>query len=164
MKYAIWDLDNCLADDAHRIPLIAWAHDDPGRRYAAYHALCHEDEPGNLAVFRAFASLDIRPIFMTGRPLVVEAQTRDWIARHLGVEDYILIMRNNHDHRPSVAVKREMVEWLWHYDVDIHSIVAAFDDRRDIVEMYRWEWFIDSSQLAIHDACAYTNPFNHKER
>lgn len=173
-KYAIWDLDNCLSDDRHRIPLIRWAEADSVARYAEYHAPCGDDAPGNLDVFADFRARGIAPIFLTGRPLHVEQQTRDWIHKHLGIKpdwirkqlglvEPVLVMRNWQDRRRSVDVKREMVSWLWHYGVARNDIVAAFDDRADIVAMYRNEFLFDASPLRIHDVCAYTNPLNPKE-
>jgi hypothetical protein len=97
---------------------------------------------------------------LTARPVDVAQQTRDWIRRYL-IRDlavgYVLIMRNKGDHRPSVQLKREMVSSLPEYGVKVEDIAHAYDDREDIVAMYR-EQGIPATVLKIHDVCAYTPP------
>lgn len=157
-KYVVFDLDNCLADDAARIEkLIDWSKANPDDRYAPYHAACAHDLPGNIDVYRRHVAQGTTPVFMTARPVTVRQQTLDWIAKRLHVESPIVMMRNVGDHRSSVAVKREMVENLWHYGIAVGDVVAAYDDRQDIVDMYL-AYGIDAKVLAIHGACAMTKP------
>ena len=69
MKYVIFDLDNCLADDRARIPLINWNENHPDKRYAEYHSDVSNDPVGNYDTFIHWINgLSIRPIFMTARP------------------------------------------------------------------------------------------------
>lgn len=164
-KAFIFDLDNCLADDSWRIPYIDWSKDNPGERYAQYHAYCDRDPAPpatHLKEFlsRALFALECKIVFLTARPVEVAQQTRDWIRRNL-IQDravgYVLIMRNNGDHRPSVQLKREMVASLPEYGVRLQDVAHAYDDREDIVAMYR-ELGIPATVLKIHDVCAYTPP------
>ena len=161
MKYVIFDLDNCLADDRARIPLIKWEEKHPDKRYAEYHRDVSKDPVGNYTTFQA-AMLVETPIFMTARPHSVgrsnvRLQTLEWIKENLGVEDPILLMRNVGDHRPSVELKRSQLAHLADWEVKLEDIVYAFDDRADIVAMYR-EHGIMAEVLAIHDVCAYKPP------
>jgi hypothetical protein len=149
--YVIWDIDNCLADDAHRIQLIdhSLKGDD---RWAAYHSLAHLDKcPDSarqlfeewhvLGVTRARNGLLAKPVFFTGRPAYhhIVSITDQWLRLHLGVVTPALHMRSPGDLRGAVEVKREM---LLRFRATLHPsdrIVAAYDDRTDIVEMYRSE-------------------------
>ena len=161
MKYIIFDLDNCLSNDSWRIPQIDWEAPDPGKRYAHYHDLCELDHPGNVASYRSALSLnDAEPIFFTARPVSVREKTMRWLTKHLlryNEELPILIMRNNGDHRPSVVLKHDMLGVLVEYGVDKADVVHAFDDRQDIVDMYKAHG-IPASLMFIHDKCAYTQP------
>lgn len=163
-KYAIFDLDNCLADDRARIPLINWAATDPDERYALYHSRCSEDPVGNLAKFRDVATVPgeqivgATPVFFTARPDAIRGATITWIKHCLGVTPQWLFMRSAGDHRHSVELKRDMLaEFLRisHHSAD--DIIVAFDDRLDVVQMYQKEG-IEAQVLAIHDVSAYAPP------
>ena len=162
MKYVIFDLDNCLADDRARIPLIKWQESHPDKRYADYHRNVSNDPVGNLEVFESAVLCGWAPIFMTARPHTVGAsdvrgQTLEWLERNLRVHNPILMMRNNGDNRPSAELKREQLTHLSTWDVNLTEIACAYDDRLDVVEMYRAKG-IEAHVLAIHDVCAYRPP------
>lgn len=158
-KYVIFDLDNCLADDEHRIPLIDWSQSDPEKRYAAYHAACGVDAKRNGSTLESHMRDGSIPVFFTGRPESVRGITNDWIKRELLLllGDYELHMRPNGDRRPSVDVKRDMLDKFSVLVAPISDIVAAYDDRSDIVDMYRSRG-ISAYQMTIHSTCAYTPP------
>lgn len=161
MKYVIFDLDNCLADDRERIKLINWEEKHPDQRYADYHRDISNDLVGNYDAFTA-ATLSATPVFMTARPHTVgrsnvRLQTMYWIKEYLGVEDPILLMRNVGDHRPSVELKRMQLSHLSEWDVRYEDIVCAYDDREDVVAMYK-SFGIHAEVLAIHSVDAYTPP------
>lgn len=152
--YIILDLDNCIADDAWRIPRINWQKADPMERYHDYHSLSAWDRLSNSRVAH-----DPRTEFVifTARPVLYRAITEEWLLRW-GVVHKHLIMRNNNDHTPSVELKRKMLSWLPdHYHITFDQIIAAYDDRPDVVAMYRAEG-INAVTMAIHEVCAYTNP------
>lgn len=156
VKYAIFDLDNCISADAWRIPRINWHTASPDLRYAGYHAACGQDEMGNADTFFEVIRTHT-PIFFTARPTDVREQTLKWLTDVVGVEDPILFMRNKGDHRHSVQLKREQLDWLFHEQIRFSDVKLAYDDRPDVVEMYR-SVGIDAHVLAIHDVCAYTPP------
>lgn len=157
---SIWDLDNCLSDDAWRIPRIDWSARCPGDRYAAYHAAAGEDACAvrNAALFKAWRAFGTAPVFATGRPEAIRRETQDWIERHFGIRPTrdSLFMRGDADHRPSVVLKRDMLDLIRAAHPGA-QIALAFDDHADIVAMYRDEG-VAALRLAIHSVDAYNPP------
>lgn len=154
-KHIIVDLDNCIADDSWRIPKINWQKSNPMERYHEYHSLSAFDKPGNLDIFAA--NPDAVGIVFTARPVHYHAVTEEWLRRHRIPFQY-LVMRNNHDHRSSTELKQTMLRWLPDaYGIPLESIVAAYDDRPDVVEMYKAHG-LNGQRREIHNVCAYTNP------
>lgn len=154
MKYAIIDLDNCIADDSWRIRHINWQKSNPMERYHDYHSLSGFDELCNRDIVD---QIGVSNIIFTARPTMYRAITEEWLRRN-GVQYKYIIMRNNNDHQHSAALKRQMFYWLpGLYDVAWTDIVAAYDDRPDVVEMFRAHK-IDAHVRSIHDVCAYTPP------
>ncbi len=149
-KHIILDLDNCIADDAWRIPRINWQKSVQNGRYDDYHSLSGFDEIGNTDLLATPHKI----VIFTARPVQYHALTVEWLRRR-GVDWKALIMRNNNDHRPSVELKRQQLKWLIDlYDVEKGSIMGAFDDREDVVKMYIEEG-IPAVVRAIHNVCAY---------
>jgi hypothetical protein len=156
MNHIIVDLDNCIADDAWRIPRINWQKANPMERYHDYHSLSGFDDLRNEDILMS-AACDVAILVFTARPLQYRPMTEEWLRRK-GVPFKHLIMRNNNDHRPSLELKRHMLHWLPEvYGVRWGSIVAAYDDRPDVVEMYL-KHGIPSEVRAVHNVCAYTAP------
>ncbi len=151
MRVTIFDLDNCLSDDSRRIELIQWDRPIP-ERYALYHAACGLDKPGNLDVFLEAEN----PVFLTARPVSSRGVTLSWIDHNLGLRAPVLLMRNDNDARPSVEVKAAQLEVLF-AEYGVTDVAAAFDDREDIVAMYRSKG-VPAAVLSIHAQCAYTPP------
>lgn len=147
MKCIIWDLDNCLSNDAWRIPMIDHSLKG-GEQWARYHAACGGDKPGNLDVFDAIriTHADCVPIFITGRPEAMRQTTHAWIRRHLHVEMPEIMMRDEALEESSVDLKRRHVRALKARGA---MPVLAFDDREDIVQMYASE-SIPTAILRIH--------------
>lgn len=154
MSYIILDLDNCIADDGWRISRINWQKTNPLERYHEYHSLSAFDRPGNTDLFSE-AHHDV--IVFTARPVLYSAITHEWLERN-GIRAKHVIMRNNDDQRSSVDLKRNMLHWLPElYGVPWGEIVAAFDDRPDVIAMYK-KHNIAAHLRCIHDVCAYTAP------
>lgn len=153
----IVDLDNCIADDAWRIPRIDWKQQSPFDRYHNYHLLAGFDACANDDILVGARNNVDRVIVFTARPVAYRAITEEWLRRKRVPYEH-LVMRNNNDHRPSLELKRTMLHWLPElYGVPWRCIVAAYDDRQDIVEMYR-KHHISAYLRAVHDVCAYTPP------
>lgn len=154
MSAIILDLDNTIANDGWRIPAIDWTQTDPMRRYHRYHSLAPWDKIGNTELFSSTPH-DI--IILTARPGMYRPTTEEWLRRN-NVPWRILLMRNNNDNRPSVELKRHQLVWLSDvYGVDLEDIVAAYDDREDVCEMYTAQG-ITAHVTPIHNVCAYTKP------
>lgn len=148
------DIDNCVADDGWRIEVIgktpsAQTPRNPNERYHLYHACSIWDEHRNEDLLRTSESI----AFLTARPVMFRGITDEWLRRNTGLQEkgYYLLMRNNNDFRGSLPTKRDQVKWLIaHYGVTLANISAAFDDRPEIVEMYRAEFGITAEVRSIH--------------
>ena len=158
-KFAVWDLDNCLANDEARLALIKWDQTHPDARYDAYHAAAHKDPVGNRNTFEAINQM-ARPLFLTSRPEKYRVQTALWLKNNFDLDDAVIFMRPDDDTRSSVDLKRAMLGYgmaamLRFYGA--RTCIAAFDDREDIVDMYR-QAGLSAAVLRIHDVCAMTPP------
>lgn len=148
-KYIIWDLDNCLSKDNWRLDKIDWSTKCMDARYAEYHSHCGKDIPCNVYLFKESLK-NAYPIFITSRPEKFRKETSVWINVHLVHDDqYWLFMREPGDYRKSVEVKQEvLINLEKNRTLKYTDIIAAYDDRADIVEMYQW-FRIDAHILQI---------------
>lgn len=135
-RYSIWDIDNCLADDRHRLHLIDWSKEGDERYYVYNHNM-DNDKPVHLAEFNVITAIS-RPVFFTGRPQAFQAMTEAWLAKHLGVTRPMMLMRPNGTVGMSPAVlKSKMLRALLELDgVDVQKIIGAFDDIPAVIAMY----------------------------
>lgn len=131
MRFAIVDLDGTICDDRHRRHLIKPAGPD---RYDEYHAACGDDllmNDGCLLVTPAI-------IIFTARPERWRDATERWLEKR-GIAVHQLLMRRDQDCSPSPVLKerflRETQRWM--DKADRCRIAVAFDDRRDVIAMYR---------------------------
>jgi hypothetical protein len=152
VNFAIWDLDNCLSDDGWRIRYVEW-HKPIETRWNSYHRMCFRDEPGNHEEFGKTAAAGLAPMFITGRPESARALTMAWLSCHFDIRSPMLLMRANDDHRPSVDVKLELLTGALQRVKGRPRL--AFDDKPDIVQMYRDVFDIDARLLSIHNIDAY---------
>jgi len=151
--YIILDLDNTIADDSWRIPKINWQRQNPLDRYHDYHSLSAFDKVGNDHLLATRHHI----LIFTARPVRYRAITEEWLRRN-GIEYEHLLMRNDNDHCHSVVLKAKMLNWLPEmYGIAWDKIFAAYDDRKDVVEMFE-KCGIAAACVPIHDTCAYTNP------
>ena len=95
----------------------------------------HEDRP-NLPVIRAVQALDMfgyELVFMSARTAACREATDVWLRKHVG--DFAeLHMRAEGDMRKDAVVKAEL------FDAHIRdrwNVVGVFDDRRQVVDMWR---------------------------
>lgn len=144
----ILDLDNCISDDAWRIPRIQWQHEDKMRRFHEYHSLSPWDECGNRGVLDGVAPQNVA--IFTARPVHYRTITEEWLRRN-SIGYHVLMMRNDDDHRPSSLLKQTQLGWLIeHFAVKKSDIFMAYDDRSDVVGMYRANG-IPATQISIHN-------------
>lgn len=146
----ILDLDNCISDDGWRIPRIRWDDPNPSRRYDEYHSLCGFDQTGNQDIYeRTVHGI----IILTARPNSVYWITVEWL-RRAGIVAEQILMREENQHGPSVELKRDQLLSLPKFGIPLSDIWMAYDDRPDVVEMYK-DHGISAEVRAIHskDAC-----------
>ncbi len=128
-KCFIFDLDDTLADNGHRMHLLrAGQWDD-------YFALCHADPPIEATVQCAIA-LHVRGfpiIIISGRSESVRAETEAWLIRHVCLTER-LYLRPVGDFRPNSVVKLEAL-------ADLRAAgfepLMAFDDQPATCAMWR---------------------------
>jgi len=129
------DVDNVISDDSWRVKWIA--HDRVGHRarYHEYHAAALLDAAANLHLVK-----DPRAtvFFLTAMPEEYAYLREAWLRQH-GIRYERVLYRADHDRRPSVTVKRAMVETLREEGVPLRECVAAYDDQLVIVQMYNEE-------------------------
>lgn len=127
----IFDLDGTLADIQHRIHFIQ----RKPKNYDAFHYACVNDRP-ILAIIEICRDLWVkgnRIIICSGRSDMVEAQTRSWLDHHEVMFDKLL-MRKDKDYRQDCIIKKEMLDKLRE---EGYNPVVAFDDRQQVVDMWR---------------------------
>lgn len=148
-QYAIFDLDNCLSNDEWRIAHIRFnLPDNTDEKWDAYHQLCAGDNPANQRLVYSAVERGLRCAFITMRPESVREMTVEWIRKHLLTDPFMLCMRPDGDHRPSVELKREAALRL---KMNGHGLVEAYDDRADIVDMYRSLGIMVARVVRIHN-------------
>lgn len=154
---AIFDLDGCLFDDEHRLPLIDMSLEGDAR-YEKYHAGQHVDlvlEDGDDLIKKA-AAQNLMAVFLTARPIKHQTQTLNKLNRHFGQllgGRILLYMRPDGDVRSSVEFKRSVVrEIIARAKDECREVIVAFDDRQDVVDMYLSEgvpaWKLDKNGSA----------------
>lgn len=86
-------------------------------------------------IIEAIASNDIALVFLTARNEICYDETLEWLKKHnFPLLNYMLLMRKDGDFRPSTVVKQELYET---YIKGKLNVLCAFDDKTDIVEMWR---------------------------
>ncbi|MFF8352131.1 hypothetical protein ACF063_01630 [Streptomyces chartreusis] len=105
---AVFDLDNTLADTAHRQPFL----ERRPRDWDAFFAAAPQDPPIEEGVAMARASgEECEVVYLTGRPERCRRATLDWLAAH-GLPEGRVYMRRNDDRRPARRTKLEILNRL----------------------------------------------------
>ena len=135
MKTIVFDLDGTLAGITHRLHFIK----DGNHDWDGFFAACVDDAPipEMIALFQqlrrgkeiGYNSL----VIVSGRSDQVYDQTVDWLHKHNIMPDR-LHMRREGDHRPDYKVKEEIFHMMVSQG---HEILLAFDDRQQVVDMWR---------------------------
>lgn len=155
-KYAVFDLDNCIADDAWRIPQIDWTTNDMDKRYEKYHAQCSADEFINREVLIGKQQSGWKIVIMTARPSTVRSDTEAWLAKS-GIDHIRLYMREDGIVAGSAELKKGMMQDFLAIEGCEPSNVVAFDDRQDVLDAYA-KLGVNTWRLAIHSEDAYNPP------
>ncbi|KAB1146746.1 hypothetical protein F7R91_14290 [Streptomyces luteolifulvus] len=102
---AVFDLDNTLADTAHRQRFL----ERRPRDWDAFFAGAPQDPPiaeGIALVLDSARECEI--VYLTGRPERCRRDTLDWLAAH-GLPEGRVFMRRNDDRRPARRTKLEIL-------------------------------------------------------
>ncbi len=136
----ICDIDGTVADCSHR---LHWIQSKP-KNWRAFYAGIEHDRPiiETIEVIRCLATAEDdydvlhRIVFCTGREESYRKTTQDWLIKHLGqwAEDCPLYMRPSGDHRADYVIKALLLATM---QVDGYNPVLAFDDRQQVVDMWR---------------------------
>uniref|UniRef100_A0AB39AH74 Polynucleotide kinase/phosphorylase n=1 Tax=Pseudomonas phage vB_PaeM_HTN3 TaxID=3236644 RepID=A0AB39AH74_9VIRU len=132
----IFDLDGCVFDDSHRKSFAL------EKQWDEYHSLLDKDKlnPHAVARIRNAIDADLMIFFITGRTDNNYFQTRAKIHRDLGIaehREYELIMREYGNTQPAPEFKRSVALDILKKIDGLTKIVAAFDDRQDIIDAYK---------------------------
>lgn len=138
----MFDLDGCVSNDTWRrgrIPEGANKCED----YQHYHDGCGDDPlmgHGARLLEKHIVDGDFIT-FTTSRPFNVAEKTAKWISNHFKiapVQDFMILMRKDNDDRSAVDIKREFVKHMRAFERETgKKVIAAYDDRLDIINMYR---------------------------
>lgn len=135
----IFDLDGTLALIDHRRPIL---ERESKTKWREFYAACDKDEP-NKPVIETMERLrwaGAEIWIFSGRSDEVRDKTVAWLAHHTSfftpeLEGPMLTMREAEDHRPDDDLKYQWFKYM--LIEDKNRLVAAFDDRDRIVQMWR---------------------------
>lgn len=126
------DIDGTIANIEHRLHHIKSASPN----WRAFFAACVDDLPIEevIELLRSLSeSAEI--IMVTGRSDEIEEPTLQWL-RDYSVPFLSVYMRKAGDHRQDSVVKAELLDEIL-ADWDEKTIVGVFEDRQQVVDMYR---------------------------
>jgi len=143
----VFDLDGTLFDDSARLTHLrsGLPGDKPTEDdYRRYHKGMSSDPAHHsvLEILKACIKHGFRILFMTARPTAYWNQTtkklQDVIVHDFNFgTDYVLMMRPESNKLSSPKLKAEMLSRFLDSAPKGTTIVAAFDDRPDVVEMFK---------------------------
>ena len=144
--YAIlWDLDQCIADWSHRLPLreagnwtdfYAEIPNDPTLPGAVlWNLLANQARMLEQAVIQKALNIDY-PVLdvLTCRPERMREATVKWFEDNGLLQPRVMHMRRDDDIRPPQEIKVEM--WRKHYE-GVEEVLALFEDNADTIEAFR---------------------------
>lgn len=126
------DIDGTIAKVGDRLKYLQQEKKD----WDSFYKHCDEDEP-----IRDILELvyDLRRgynhiVFCTGRRDSVRAKTEAWLSKHLGFEEYILLMRPDGDFRHDTMVKPELLSQM---NITPDRVTCILEDRDSMVAKWR---------------------------
>lgn len=146
---AVFDLDNTLADTAHRQRFL----ERKPRDWDAFFAAAPQDPPlaEGIALARQSAE-DCEVVYLTGRPQRCRRDTLDWLAAQ-GLPEGRVYMRRDDDRRPARRTKLETLRRLARTReirvlVDDDELVCE-DAERAGFTVVRARWTAQSAALKV---------------
>lgn len=144
MRCYLFDLDGTLSDLTHRLHHIAGEFDAQGmtkpKNWDAFFSECGDDKPipHMWELLNDMYTVGVIIVYVSGRSDQVRAETEAWLDSHNfplpGIAKNALYMRKAGDHRPDHIVKGELLDRIL---ADGYKPIMAFDDRTQVVEMWR---------------------------
>ncbi|MGW6737051.1 phosphatase domain-containing protein [Streptomyces sp. NPDC055013] len=146
---AVFDLDNTLADTAHRQHFL----ERKPRDWDGFFGAAPDDPPlaeGIALVRESAKECEVR--YLTGRPERCRRDTLEWLAAH-GLPEGRVYMRRNDDRRPARRTKLEILRGL----ARTHEIRVLVDDDELVCEdaeragftVVRARWSAPSAALKV---------------
>jgi hypothetical protein len=115
--------------------------------YTEYNDLCGEDKPVNEDVLKNLLTKNPQAqlVFVTARPVYYLDVTKNWLRQNFNLwpANYTLLMRPTDNIEHSPELKKQL---LLDNDIDPTDVIAAFDDRLDVVKAY-WKLGIDNAAI-----------------
>lgn len=127
---AIFDLDGVLADANQRQHFLEWPRRDWG---GFFRAAADDTILDDTAQLLHILGTTLQTVLLTARPINIRPQTLTWLDEHAIAYD-LLVMRPDHDRRPSSLFKRDMLNDL--REIGFSPQISFEDDIRN-VEMFR---------------------------
>ena len=146
---AVFDLDNTLADTAHRQRFL----ERSPRDWDAFFAAAPEDPPIPEGIALVLASAEeCEIVYLTGRPERCRRDTLAWLAAQ-GLPEGRVHMRRNDDRRPARRTKLEILKRLGRTReirvlVDDDELVCA-DAEQAGFAVVRARWTAPSAELKV---------------
>ena len=126
------DIDGTIAKVGDRLKYLQQEMKD----WDSFYEHCDEDEPIKdmlelvYDLFRSYNHI----VFCTGRRESVRAKTEAWLSKHLGIEEYILLMRPDGDFRHDTMVKPELLAQM---NITPDRVYCILEDRDSMVAKWR---------------------------
>ncbi|TQJ91632.1 hypothetical protein [Streptomyces sp. SLBN-31] len=146
---AVFDLDNTLADTAHRQRFL----ERKPRDWDGFFAAAPDDPPIAEGIALALESAkECEVVYLTGRPERCRRDTLDWLAAQ-GLPEGRVHMRRNDDRRPARRTKLEILRRLARTReirlfVDDDELVCA-DAEQAGFRVVRARWAAPSTELRV---------------
>ena len=133
MKTYIFDIDNTIANNEHRIHHL---HETP-KNWNAWNAKYHLDTPHweIVEIIDMAIEKGIKIVLCTGRDAAYRKETIAWFEEHdIGYD--ALYMRPEGERKEDSEVKRDLLKQI---RADGYDPVMVFEDRDRVVDMWREE-------------------------
>jgi phosphoglycolate phosphatase-like HAD superfamily hydrolase len=131
----IFDIDGTLADISQRLHFI---QQKPADWYKFFSAAGDDASITEVIyIARALAYEGHRIVYSTGRPERTRELTKEWLYIN-DLPSGQIFMRADKDHREDFIVKSELLDYILHtIDPDLSHYGGVFEDRQQVVDMYR---------------------------
>lgn len=136
----ISDIDGTIADINHRLHYLDKKDTEEGVDWDSFFATAKNDVPiiWMIEIIKALHEKGAEIIFITGRNKNIEAMTRFWLDGVFNKMPYKLFMRPEKDFRPDYVIKGDILK---KEKLAPQEILCVFDDRQQVVDMYRKKGF-----------------------